>query len=448
MGFNLLWKKYTKKYIIYILASVQFVLIVQVLLNANLLLSGLDTFDDLPHVYRPALNQSYNKSKRRPLVYRKETLTEETFCDDQFVVYSSEFAYLTNVTIDTSSFKSRVKGGEDMFNVINQSEKDEYFTFERGAFTQVCTNKTELPDFIGVNHLNQWKLGHSSMSKELDSDYALNSRFTIAIQRYEYANLYHTMTDWYNAFLMKELFHHIQPEPAILFVDTHPKGCLDSTWSVLFHSVKRLTSLPPRSLFINMVWNIMGYNSPLSMFDASQLPLVEEFRDYFFNRFRLPDNHKLSCDHVNITLIWRHDYVTHPRNPSGKISRKIQNEAELLQGIQQKYPSHTVTGVQIDLLTMSDQLSHIGSTDILIGMHGAGLTHALFLPKHAAIIELFPFTMAHRHFISIAMWRKLIYYSWTDEPMEHLMDGGRSTKVPPDDIVALLDLVIKEMCKT
>jgi hypothetical protein len=28
------------------------------------------------------------------------------------------------------------------------------------------------------------------------------------------------------------------------------------------------------------------------------------------------------------------------------------------------------------------------STDILIGVHGAGMTQLLFLPKHAAIIEV------------------------------------------------------------
>ena len=28
------------------------------------------------------------------------------------------------------------------------------------------------------------------------------------------------------------------------------------------------------------------------------------------------------------------------------------------------------------------------STDILIGVHGAGMTQLLFLPKHAAVIEV------------------------------------------------------------
>jgi capsular polysaccharide biosynthesis protein len=37
------------------------------------------------------------------------------------------------------------------------------------------------------------------------------------------------------------------------------------------------------------------------------------------------------------------------------------------------------------------------STDILIGVHGAGMTQLLFLPKHAAVIEV----RWHRCFFSV-----------------------------------------------
>lgn len=38
------------------------------------------------------------------------------------------------------------------------------------------------------------------------------------------------------------------------------------------------------------------------------------------------------------------------------------------------------------------QLQVIQQTDILIGMHGAGLTHLLFLPDWAAVFELYTLT--------------------------------------------------------
>jgi hypothetical protein len=40
------------------------------------------------------------------------------------------------------------------------------------------------------------------------------------------------------------------------------------------------------------------------------------------------------------------------------------------------------------LFSCIHQLEVDVSTDILIGVHGAGMTQLLFLPKHAAVIEV------------------------------------------------------------
>ena len=79
-----------------------------------------------------------------------------------------------------------------------------------------------------------------------------------------------------------------------------------------------------------------------------------------------------------------------PRNPSGEISRKIKNENDLLKSVKDSMPEYDVRGIQIDTLVMEEQVRIISTVDILIGMYGAGLTHTLFLPKHAGLIELFP----------------------------------------------------------
>lgn len=39
---------------------------------------------------------------------------------------------------------------------------------------------------------------------------------------------------------------------------------------------------------------------------------------------------------------------------------------------------------------MEQQLAVVQQTDILVGMHGAALAHALLLPPHAALVELWP----------------------------------------------------------
>ena len=64
----------------------------------------------------------------------------------------------------------------------------------------------------------------------------MNNQFTIAITRYEYVNMYHTMTEIYNAFLIMEFFNQTQSSTNILIVDGHPSGTLDDVWKTLFNS--------------------------------------------------------------------------------------------------------------------------------------------------------------------------------------------------------------------
>lgn len=58
--------------------------------------------------------------------------------------------------------------------------------------------------------------------------------FTVALTRDEYANLYHSVSDWYNVFLLTQFFNVSSQLPHVLFVDAHPAGPLDSAWNVLF----------------------------------------------------------------------------------------------------------------------------------------------------------------------------------------------------------------------
>jgi len=67
----------------------------------------------------------------------------------------------------------------------------------------------------------------------VDRNKAVVDKFTVALTRNEYANLYHTVSDWYNVFLLTQFFNVTQPAH-VLLVDAHPAGPLDDAWNVLF----------------------------------------------------------------------------------------------------------------------------------------------------------------------------------------------------------------------
>lgn len=68
--------------------------------------------------------------------------------------------------------------------------------------------------------------------------------------------------------------------------------------------------------------------------------------------------------------------------------RNVKNSAELILAMHQN-DTYKVNSVIFDhRIKFVDQLEIIRNTDVFIGMHGAGLTHLLFLPKWASVFEL------------------------------------------------------------
>ncbi len=55
--------------------------------------------------------------------------------------------------------------------------------------------------------------------------------------------------------------------------------------------------------------------------------------------------------------------------------------------------------------SFADQVGIAATTDVMIGVHGNGLTHALFMPERGLLIEIFPAGTFHYDYFSIAWLR-------------------------------------------
>ncbi|CAB9517536.1 expressed unknown protein [Seminavis robusta] len=107
--------------------------------------------------------------------------------------------------------------------------------------------------------------------------------------------------------------------------------------------------------------------------------------------------------------------------------RCIVNEVELLQALQQKF--------DIELLPISNRknsresnlvkaLRQLARADMLGGLHGAGLGHALFLQQGAAVFEMKDRThWSSNLFLNMANLNDVGYYAYDTRPME--LPGGK-----------------------
>jgi len=87
---------------------------------------------------------------------------------------------------------------------------------------------------------------------------------------------------------------------------------------------------------------------------------------------------------IVVTIINRRNYKTgHP------IGRRIQNIEALAHAISQVGDDVNVNVVDYASYDFDQQLNISRATDVLVGMHGAGLIHIMYLPTHAGVFEFF-----------------------------------------------------------
>jgi glycoprotein 2-beta-D-xylosyltransferase len=140
-----------------------------------------------------------------------------------------------------------------------------------------------------------------------------------------------------------------------------------------------------------------------------------DFREHILKQFDInyQTNSNVNCQSLKIFFLVRHNYVAHPRNPSGKIGRQLSNEKQILDDLKMtfsKYPNVNFSSNHFEELSIVEQLKIIVETDIFVGIHGAGLTHVLFLKSNRILIELAGSARGGWHFELLASMNKINYH--------------------------------------
>jgi EGF domain-specific O-GlcNAc transferase len=119
-----------------------------------------------------------------------------------------------------------------------------------------------------------------------------------------------------------------------------------------------------------------------------------------------------------------------------KGTRKIFNIERYVENLRQKYPNLKINLVDFGTLTLREQVLVAQGTDILVGHHGAGMTHVLFMPEQSAVIEIFPPTFGLAGFRHLSKMRQHSYFAvnsiWVGD-WEKETGTGSGTEHPPWD---------------
>ncbi|CAF1317443.1 unnamed protein product [Rotaria sordida] len=274
-------------------------------------------------------------------------------CNSSLIVYNKLFIITHSIILQPEFAKGKRLGGENIQDVLNQPEEDEYFHFQK-EFIKLPCDIQEFHDRIPDGHLSN--IFSSISSYRLPQKTHTIYETTIAVNRQDYVNVYHTITDVYTVYLLCCFFQRNPKSVRILFLDAHPKGNLDILWSQMFHSYTRLGHLKNLSsiFYHELIWSQPQSKSEIDITKYRRIApsFFFEFRQHILKQFNInyKINEKLNCQSLNLFFLINH----------------------------------------FEGLAIKEQLNTIIQTDIFIGMHGAGLTHVLFMKANRTLIELIP----------------------------------------------------------
>eukprot|EP01083_Nonionella_stella_P130839 397192_1 len=129
----------------------------------------------------------------------------------------------------------------------------------------------------------------------------------------------------------------------------------------------------------------------------------------------------------NVVWMARGDTQRLSRDNTNKFINMLENDDNIHLTIFDSFAERGPRHVKEQLSSVKEKLIVLASTDTLIGAHGAGLAHSIYMNHPGMLIELMSIASADRNviknlFMNIAMWNQLGYYEIGTSPTSSLTD--------------------------
>ncbi|CAL5390348.1 unnamed protein product [Camellia sinensis] len=253
---------------------------------------------------------------------------------------------------------------------------------------------------------------------------------TLLITSFEYANVFHTFTDWYSAYVASRVTG-LPYRPNLVFVDGH---CVLHAWKKhgenCFQALGTRKTLVVRSVFAVLsshLWE--GLSVDINCRGASAQELwqkpndlktarLSEFGEMIRAAFGIPvRRHRTSTPVLghNVLFVRREDYLAHRRH-DGTVESRLSNEQEVFDALESWVSNHLECKINLinglfAHMTMKEQVRAIQGASVIIGAHGAGLTHIVSASPKTVILEIVSREYNRPHFALIAQWKGLEYHA-------------------------------------
>ncbi|XP_015866724.2 beta-1,2-xylosyltransferase isoform X2 [Ziziphus jujuba] len=293
-------------------------------------------------------------------------------------------------------------GGESLEEVIGRKEEEELPVFEDGAF-------------------------------EIDGGAGSDGE-TSRLATQDFLNEYVPEGE-VSRHTMRQLIGSVRVVPADKF-ECH-EAPLEETWNALFSSLRYAKNFTGPVCFRHAILSPLGYETAMfkglteeincngaSAQDLWQNPddhrtaRLSEFGEMVRAAFGLPVHKHRAEKPVsghNVLFVRREDYLAHPRH-GGKVESRLSNEEEVFNFLKSWASNHKDCKINLvnglfAHMSMKEQVRAIQDASVIIGAHGAGLTHIVSAMPKTVILEIISSQYRRPHFALIAHWKGLEYHA-------------------------------------
>ncbi|KAF2842991.1 glycosyltransferase family 61 protein [Patellaria atrata CBS 101060] len=195
----------------------------------------------------------------------------------------------------------------------------------------------------------------------------------------------------------------------VVLLDPFPDGLFYSLWGMfakkpiihLSEFTKQIAS--GEKCLDNVILPLPGAANPMWKGDWRPKPCTHSaLLDTWVNRL---------TDHYNVSTTTRAPdapvtvtFIDRPKR------RRLHDQDALLESLRRRFPTVEIRALNMRDMDMRQRIQVAAETDVLVGVHGSGLTFSMFQPKGSSVVEIQPEGFKHFGFRNLANLRQQRYF--------------------------------------
>lgn len=247
--------------------------------------------------------------------------------------------------------------------------------------------------------------------------------YKILIKREGEGNPWHTLLEIFSLYLTLDILS-MTPKPnststlsepyytkdrakesQVVILDDRKDGPFFELWSLFTgQPTIRLADLPPTPCEYDIIVPLPGGSNPLWLSDWHPQNCEDSVLTSTFSKRLL--------GHYSIPTLRRHDEkltITIIDRKTTRVLKGLDSHVALLE---EKYKDKDVKVQAVDFASLSfkQQLEVVQDTDVLVGVHGAGMVHIMFMHPGSAAVEIFPAELTYPVYRNLAKLSNVQYF--------------------------------------